>query len=167
MRVSRVTFARRGLLSLPFFSIIAVAFLVSAQAPSQQAPENAQKAPETIVFRSPIGQVDFPHQMHSEDLGIDCADCHHPIKAPQLETPHPQYFENSTVHCKTCHHAQNTQPAEQKCSVCHDSEAVIPHHQLSAKVAIHTLCSGCHEIGTGQDASSSCSNCHSGPKSAW
>lgn len=166
MKFSLIRHTRSGFIPALIFSILAVGLLVSAQ-DAEQNPENQPKAPETIQFPSPIGQVDFPHQMHAEDLGMDCSDCHHPVQAPELQTPHPQYFDQSTVKCQTCHHPAATAPKQQKCSVCHNNEAVIPNHELSAKVAIHTLCSDCHEIGTGKDASESCSFCHSGPKSAW
>ena len=155
-----------GLYPLLIFGILAVGLQLSAQEePSTKTAEST--APDIIHFPSPVGEVAFPHRMHSEDLGMDCADCHHPIKAAPIESPHPQYFEKSDVKCQSCHHASDSTSPQQKCAACHDRDAVIPNHELSSKVAIHQTCSGCHEIGTGKDAAASCVVCHSGPKSPW
>jgi len=165
---------RRGVRIVLFSLLIGtvVSLLAAQQAPDpepgqEEAVAVADTGPDVIEYPSHVGKVTFPHQMHSEVMEMECVECHHEINAPVLDTPHPNYLERSDVSCVTCHHSQQGQPAQQRCSVCHDSEKVIPHHEMSSKVAVHTLCSGCHEIGTGQEASSSCSVCHSGPKSAW
>jgi len=166
MKIFITRLLRFGLQPVLILGFLAGGLPSSAQEP-EQPPAGEVKAPETVDFPSPVGEVVFPHQMHSEDLGMDCEDCHHPIEAPPLESPHPQYFEQSSIKCQTCHHPADTAPQQQKCASCHDSDSVIPNHELSSKVAIHNLCSGCHEIGTGKEASASCVVCHSGPKSPW
>ncbi|HHQ49678.1 MAG TPA: hypothetical protein ENK19_12450 [Acidobacteria bacterium] len=123
--------------------------------------------PEKVVFPARVGEVVFPHAMHVNDLGIDCTDCHHPVKAPELKTPHPQYFKECQVACSTCHHADGTTRQTHNCTTCHGEPGPQSSRIPSAKVALHEMCGNCHDIGTGKDASASCSFCHTGPRKPW
>jgi len=108
-----------------------------------------------------LEDVSFPHQLHFDDFGIECTECHHETNAAKLEIPHPEYFEDFWIDCQICHHAQTVQRESQKCSSCHpDAPFSIADETLSAKVVIHESCWTCHEVGQGADASTSCSFCH-------
>lgn len=123
--------------------------------------------PSDIDIPSSVGEVMFPHQMHIEDLEIECVECHHQINATKLNTPHPDYFRSSWINCKICHTgSDNVKQKVYTCSKCHHTNPVsIADETLSTKVVVHKKCWGCHEVETGKDASESCEMCHSGEKS--
>ncbi|HLG32108.1 MAG TPA: hypothetical protein VI362_03640 [Ignavibacteriaceae bacterium] len=133
--------------------------------------ENTYKAdtseiPEEIKFPSTVGRVLFPHQMHIDDLEIECVECHHQINAKILVTPHSDYVKSSWIKCEICH--KESGQIEQKiftCSECHHPSPVsIADETLSSKVVIHESCWECHEVGTGSEASEICGECHSSEK---
>ena len=49
--------------------------------------------------------VNFPHELHYDDLGFDCEECHHETNAEKLDIPHENYFAEFWARCKTCHEA--------------------------------------------------------------
>lgn len=107
--------------------------------------------------------VVFPHAMHFEDLGIECATCHHETDAGRLVIPHPEYFDTTWVDCEICHRPQDAPTPAMACSTCHhDSPTSIADQTLSAKVVIHRSCWSCHEVGQGAEASATCATCHLG-----
>ena len=114
-----------------------------------------------------MGEVTFTHQMHYQDRGIQCTECHHQINAKKLVTPHPDYFKSSWINCGICHNASGkTTQSVYSCSACHRTNPVnIADETLSAKVVIHKQCWKCHAVGTGKEASAGCVFCHSGEKS--
>lgn len=125
---------------------------------------------EVIRTSSSVGEVVFPHYMHVDDMGMECAECHHEVNATTLEIPrdHDTYFEDFWIDCTTCHgnHDELTGEA-MSCSTCHhDKPGTISDQTLSSKVVIHKSCWDCHDVGRGADASSECSFCHSGPKTS-
>ena len=145
--------APRGAVALAFL----VAAGVAATAPAQEAPGGG------IVEPSVVGEVEFPHSLHADDLGFDCSECHHETVAAGLRTPHDEYFEDLWSECRKCH-GEGAQPAApQSCDACHHaSPTSTADETLSAKVVIHRSCWACHESGTGEEASRSCGFCHAG-----
>lgn len=120
---------------------------------------------ERIISPSSVGEVDFPHLMHVEELGFDCTDCHHETHASRLSIPHEDYFDDFWIDCRACHQGADSPLAPQACSACHESPPTAHSDEtLSAKVVIHQSCWECHESGTGQDASRSCAFCHRRPR---
>lgn len=118
--------------------------------------------PDEITFKSSVGNVVFPHNVHVKDMKLECAECHHQIHAMDLDTPHPDYMESSWVSCKICHNT-NSQNRKKyyKCSDCHHSDLDdISDETLSSKVVTHKSCWNCHETGTGAEASKGCVECH-------
>jgi hypothetical protein len=114
--------------------------------------------PETLA----LGDVSFPHQLHFDDFGIECSECHHETDAAQLSIPHPSYFEDFWIDCQICHHAGTSPRESQKCSSCHpEAPFSIADETLSAKVVIHQSCWSCHEVGKAAEASTNCAFCHS------
>ena len=126
------------------------------------AQNQKTKFPKEITFPSSIGDVNFPHQMHVEDLEIECTQCHHQINAKKLETPHPQYFKYSLMTCLICHKENGGFTKQDfNCTDCHHpAPSNFADETLSAKVVIHKQCWQCHEIGRGVEASENCSFCH-------
>jgi len=119
------------------------------------AEENAM--PEVMELED----VSFPHQMHFDDFGIECRECHHETDAAKLESPHEEYFEDFWIDCQTCHHESRAPREPQRCSHCHhDSPFNIADETRSSKVVIHQSCWSCHEVGKGAEASTTCGVCH-------
>ncbi len=149
-----------------FIIVVVVAISLWAADPdtSTEVETLEPSPPVDCVFPSRIGEVTFPHQMHTEDFEIDCIDCHHEVNAGKLQSPHEEYFEDFWIRCSECHHDESKALPARKCSVCHHPSKDIADQTLSAKVVVHRVCSECHEIGTGQDASSNCEFCHTGPR---
>ncbi len=118
--------------------------------------------PDEISFKSSVGDVLFPHNVHVEDEEMECIECHHQIHAMELDTPHPDYLTSSWISCQTCHNSKtDEQSMDFNCSDCHHSETDnIADETLSSKVVIHKSCWECHETGTGAEASEVCSDCH-------
>lgn len=124
-------------------------------------------AADEIVSPSALGEVRFPHSLHAEELGFECADCHHETDAARLVMPHDDYFEDFWIDCRVCHHQADEPKAPQSCGSCHHaSPASTADETLSAKVVIHRSCWGCHDSGTGQEAARSCGFCHRGRRAA-
>ncbi|NHZ72916.1 MAG: hypothetical protein GWP16_00390 [Nitrospirae bacterium] len=138
-----------------------IAVAVSAQTVEDRCLSPAP--PDVIVSPSSVGNVTFAHQMHSEDLEIPCAECHHETDAVRLQMPHQDYLQDFWIDCTTCHHESETPACPQACSTCHHSAPhTVADETMSAKVVIHQSCWKCHEVATGSDASRNCSVCHQG-----
>ena len=116
------------------------------------------------ILRSPsaLGEVEFPHRFHFDDLELACTECHHETNAAVLDFPHEDYFDDFWIDCAICHRASGEitlQP--QACSTCHPAgPRDTADETLSAKVVIHMNCWSCHETGTGAEASENCKTCH-------
>jgi len=124
--------------------------------------QEALVMPGDITFPSSVGKVHFPHDLHVDDLELDCAECHHQIHAKELETPHPDYMKSSWINCQICHDEDSEMSKQYyRCSDCHHSELEnIADETLSSKVVIHKNCWSCHESGKGATASRGCPQCH-------
>ncbi len=103
----------------------------------------------------------FDHDLHVDDLELECNECHHEAAALPFETPHKEYFEDLWITCETCHTEENLDLGPRACSDCHvRSPSGIADQTVSLKVATHRNCWSCHDSGTGLDASESCASCH-------
>ncbi len=97
------------------------------------------KGPEVIKLPAKMGEVTFPHSMHQDKIGVDCAVCHH---------------QGAGTKCTSCH-GQNT--------------VVDGKTAPKFMKAAHKNCRGCHEelAKAGKPAGptkKNCKGCHSGPK---
>jgi len=172
MRVHSRVVPFAGLALALLFAAAGVAPAPGASATSDEVA--AARGPETIRWPSAAGEVVFDHRMHAEDLGAECASCHHGIEAASLTLPHPGYFDDFWVNCKTCHTIDGTNPAgavgaanagPQVCASCHPKRTARPNvEMLTAKVAIHRSCWSCHAEGRGAEASAQCNVCHQRPE---
>lgn len=126
----------------------------------QEEPQVKPK--EIIISPSTLGAVTFPHKLHFDDLGIECATCHHETNAAKLEMPHENYYINFRIDCRLCHKMDGTTATQaQACSNCHlESPKSTSDEDLSAKVVIHKHCWECHEISIGKKAGQGCKSCH-------
>ncbi len=144
---------------------MAAALAVIASAETARPPADSSPIGD-IVSPSTIGEVIFPHSLHTEELGFDCSDCHHETDATRLRMPHEEYFEDFWIECEACHRENDSPSAPRSCADCHHSSpASTADETLSAKVVIHQSCWECHEGGTGVEASRSCGFCHTGRRS--
>lgn len=147
--------------------IVLLGFEVVLTAGTSTAGTAPSAPPDVWTFPSHVGEIRFPHSMHTDMFGMDCTECHHPVKAAKLETPHPEYFEGAVVECHSCHAEKPAGAGAMSCAACHPRNGNVLEDRSSARVVLHQTCGECHEIGTGQSASESCSFCHSGPKKPW
>jgi hypothetical protein len=141
----------------------------SADIPTDVVDHTDSGYQEYIMFWARIGEVEFPHDFHVDDLEMDCMECHHETDASSLEIPHESYFDDFWIDCRSCHRADGESDlGPQACSNCHSAQPVgIADETLSSKVVIHRLCWDCHDSGTGVDASESCATCHFGEKTSF
>jgi hypothetical protein len=141
---------------------LAAPLALVAHAAESEAPA---EPPETVRWESSVGDVEFAHRMHVEDLGTECVVCHHETTATALEVPHPDYFDDFWVDCGTCHGGQS-RTALARCGSCHpERTASGPHVEMpTVKVAIHRSCWSCHESGRGAEAAAGCGACHRRPE---
>ena len=147
------------------YSIAAIAAILFFAA-ALPAKSDSAGIPALRTFPSTVGEVVFTHQIHIQDRGIKCADCHHAINAKRLNAPHPDYFKSSAIKCEVCHNeSEKIKQRAYTCSGCHHTNPVnIADETLSAKVVVHKQCWNCHPVSTGKEASSGCEKCHSGKK---
>ncbi len=143
---------------------VAIAVVLAATAWGDTAQEEGSAAPSAaavITSSSPIGEVRFPHALHAEEIGVECAGCHHETNAARLRLPHEEYFADFWIDCAICHRETDTAAVPQSCGACHHAvPSSNADETLSAKVVIHQSCWSCHEIGTGREASANCRFCH-------
>jgi len=143
---------------------VLIPFLVAVMAAVGALAAQDLDVVELIEWDSAVGAVTFPHRLHVEDIGIDCADCHHETNAGRLAMPHPEYFTDFWIECGGCHKATASVAGPQACSACHHaSPATIADETLSSKVVIHRSCWNCHDVTTGAEASRGCATCHQRP----
>ncbi len=111
----------------------------------------------------------FDHDVHSDELGLSCNDCHH--NYDEEDGGEPQL-------CSDCHEPGveddfmlgRTQAFHQQCIGCHEDSDVTPgkddcagcHEPRKTSEAFHKQCIGCHEdFGVGPSgADSDCKLCH-------
>ena len=118
----------------------------------------ALKPPE-----EPTLKTEFPHEEHTEEMGLECKECHHETNAAVLKQSHKQYFEDASVDCAVCHYNSKVPRDPMDCLECHPPSPENPaDERLSAKVVIHKICwnENCHAVGKGKKASSECGLCH-------
>jgi hypothetical protein len=111
----------------------------------------------------------FDHDVHSEDYGISCNDCHHnyyeedggePELCSDCHEPgvSDEYMLGRTEafhqQCIGCHEDNGVTPGQTDCASCH-----APRKQLDA---FHDQCINCHEdLGAGPSGSDEdCKQCH-------
>ncbi len=104
--------------------------------------------------------IKFPHQLHSNQMGIECTQCHPPEK-------HRAGIVDKKG-CKDCHHT----PQTATCRGCHPYQDAIYHGDMnilgikasSDIMAKDVSCRGCHELKEGKHTidfiSARCVSCH-------
>ena len=149
-------------LSTECLALIAISLFCYSTLTSSDESEDSPEIPGEIIFESSVGNVHFPHDLHVDELELECGECHHQIHAMDLDTPHPGYMESSWIKCQICHDTSTATSSQYyRCSDCHHSDIEnIADETLSSKVVIHKNCWLCHESGTGATASRGCKECH-------
>jgi hypothetical protein len=155
--------------------ILALLPLASVSLTTADSEEAQESAPEAIeaegavaappVAQRPVsmmGDLIFDHEMHADELELECDECHHETNAVPLDFPHEEYFHDLWIDCGACHHEAGSSDLEpQSCYECHDTKLRdIADERLSPKVILHKNCWACHEVETGVEASESCELCH-------
>jgi len=152
--------------------LVPLASVSLTMADSEEAEGSAPEAIEAEVEgaappvaqrpTSMMGELIFDHEMHADELELECDECHHETNAVPLDFPHEAYFHDLWIDCGACHHeAGSTDLEPQSCYECHDTKLRdIADERLSPKVILHKNCWTCHEVETGVEASESCELCH-------
>ncbi len=116
-----------------------------------------EKPPKYVEFE----RIDFPHQRHVDDVGLECTVCHSPDKHKMRIITKSQ--------CMNCHHEQQ----DLACSTCHLHQQElytgnIPQFHISDQpdimAAAEVDCEGCHDVSQSgevlQLVAESCVSCH-------
>jgi hypothetical protein len=107
-------------------------------------------------------EVDFPHKLHVQDVGIECAKCHSPEK-------HKMRIVTKSE-CMTCHHESR----DIDCAHCHKAQHALYEGKLKVSgvtpkpdymAEAGTKCIECHELKKGTQTvltvKAKCEGCHS------
>jgi c(7)-type cytochrome triheme protein len=82
-------------------------------------------APKTIVFTKPVKAVVFDHQMHVDDFGFNCTNCHsdvfkmHAGNAEQNEDKFTMEALYRGEYCGACHDGEQAFASSTRCTTCH------------------------------------------------
>ena len=143
-------------------NVLRLALIITAVALFVVAADHSATSAAELPKITAVGEVLFSHDMHVDELELECTECHHQTNAVALDFPHETYFEDFWIDCHSCH-GEDSDGDPQACSNCHHGySADIANETLSSKVVIHQKCWSCHEVGTGTEASESCIMCHEG-----
>ncbi|MFP3998429.1 MAG: cytochrome c3 family protein [Desulfobacterales bacterium] len=108
----------------------------------------------------------FDHDVHAEQYGLSCKDCHHMYDEDSGASPQhcnachadtgdeymPGLTDSYHQQCIGCHVDFGTGPTTENCNDCHQARGRTD--------AFHDQCTDCHEeMGTGP-AKDDCSSCH-------
>jgi hypothetical protein len=115
---------------------------------------------ETLFFKEM--EVNFPHKLHVQDVGIECAKCHSPEKHKMRIVTKSEcmkcHHESKDIDCAHCHKAQQAL-YEGKVKVF----GVSPKADYMAEAG--TKCTECHELKKGTQTvltvKAKCEECHS------
>jgi c(7)-type cytochrome triheme protein len=83
------------------------------------------RQPKTIVFDKPVKAVIFDHQMHTEDFGLECNNCHNDLfkmKLGDAESKTEEFTMEALYagkYCGACHDGDNAFASDTRCTTCH------------------------------------------------
>jgi nitrate/TMAO reductase-like tetraheme cytochrome c subunit len=115
----------------------------------------------------PFGDVQFPHDVHVSDEGLDCLECH---------SSRDHHGRTILKNCKDCHHGEGMGAVE--CADCHSASYNLLHGQNAcdeiscdikgavSPMAAEVGCADCHvEVGAGEEMTDkaikqACIECH-------
>jgi len=165
--------------------LIAVVLLAAGVVSYAAYPVKSPDKPVRVMLTA-AGQknVLFDHQVHQDEYGLECSDCHHSIaekkgmpeqacgschKADGAFKPalgkkgmfdHETHSQDLGLSCQDCHHMYDEQSGgePQACSACHMDTG--DEDMPSLEDACHKQCIGCHaDMGSGP-TTSNCNECH-------
>jgi c(7)-type cytochrome triheme protein len=83
------------------------------------------KQPKTILFTEPVKAVIFNHELHVEDFGFECSECHNKLFKMKMGNAekHAEEFTMEALYagkyCGACHNGDDAFASDTKCTVCH------------------------------------------------
>lgn len=86
---------------------------------------SSMKQPKTIIFEKPVKAVVFDHSMHTDDLGLECGDCHSDVFKMKLGNAekNPEAFTMEALYagkyCGACHDGDTAFASDTQCASCH------------------------------------------------
>jgi hypothetical protein len=140
-----------------------------------------------VILLAQVDQIIFSHQMHAEDVGAECADCHEAANTsltvednllPPMETCYNCHDEDETE-CTVCH----TNPDEagdypryieypakfahkihidagQDCLTCHEGILEKEDSEEESHIPAGTVCTDCHGSADLREDMATCIACH-------
>ncbi len=81
--------------------------------------------PKTIVFTEPLKAVIFDHELHTEDMGLECSSCHSALFKMKMghAEEKPEEFTMEALYagkyCGACHNGDDAFASNTKCTTCH------------------------------------------------
>ena len=81
--------------------------------------------PKSVVFTKPVKAVVFEHQMHVDEYGLGCEDCHSGIFKMHIgeAEKNPDQFTMEALYkgeyCGACHDGDTAFASDTKCTTCH------------------------------------------------
>ena len=165
--------------------VLAIVCLIVGILCYSSLPAKSPETPIRLMFKTVGGNVLFDHQIHSDDYGLKCSDCHHsyddtvkdkPVACESCHTPKSKYvpafgkngkFDHDLhsmdlgLACNDCHHNYYEEDGgePQPCSDCHEP-GVEDDFMLGRVQAFHKQCIGCHEESGVTPGANDCSGCH-------
>lgn len=150
-------------------TVIVAALCLAAAAGYVLFPREKEEVPTRVVMENTGGRVIFSHQVHAEEYGFECTDCHH----DDIE-------QETFLSCGTCHprdyddtfrvEHQKAFSSEDACLRCHDDIPEGPTLAVEDRPytedipmrldAFHGQCMTCHEENGGPTEDDSCYACH-------
>ncbi|MCI5223044.1 MAG: hypothetical protein D3924_10310 [Candidatus Electrothrix sp. AR4] len=100
------------------------AFSVKEEASCKRCHGSDMKQPRTIVFEKPVKAVVFNHTMHTDTIGLACADCHDGLFKMKMGSSEEQPdFTMESIYkgkyCGGCHNGNMAFNAKTQCIKCH------------------------------------------------
>jgi c(7)-type cytochrome triheme protein len=100
------------------------AFSVKDEAGCKRCHGSDMKQPRTIVFEKPVKAVVFNHTMHTDEIGLACADCHDGLFKMKMGTSEAQTdFTMASIYkgkyCGACHDGATAFDSKTRCTKCH------------------------------------------------
>jgi c(7)-type cytochrome triheme protein len=119
---------------LVFMLILAVGSLLLAVNLDAQ-PEDIVLNDQSVFTSRSRPAVEFPHQLHFDDAGIECRECHHRFKDGENIVDESELYEGAEgVKCSSCH----------KNKTGFRFKPDLDPTKRTLRQAYHRMCIGCH-----------------------
>lgn len=135
-----------------FTTIALTVLLVACTALMVAAQDDEMILDRSIYNKLTWPPVNFNHLEHADDLGLECAECHHLFKGGKNI-----WEEDDAQACEECHNDP---------TVKNERRLPMPKQKLNLKIAFHDNCKGRHRTYDHENDTDAapirCQGCHTG-----